>query len=354
MLACAEAAEEDGAPGTARLEILTEHEGAWRMETVTDANSTSFEDAIVFTPAGGVPGIVTLGGNRPMVRLWHREADAWTGEMLWIEELGAEPTHMRHAVLADLWGNGEGIAMAAAERGLIGHLTHGDEGWDVRRVDATDASVDALAAGDVDGDGRTELYAATVIGDDTTIRRHAPRDEVPPATVASLGSVHARALAVLDADGTTGTELYALVVIRGQPAEVRRLDADASGTVATLTASDARAMAVGDVDGDQHPDLLISADDGVWWVSTATRPWAIERVEAAAGPRTPTGPAVALLDVDADGRSEAYVALDGTGELVRITWSDAGEPERTVLATRPAPAAVTTRAITWFPTSMLE
>ena len=66
------------AAGRARVEMLMRQNGEWRVESFEDTSSNVFHKAMPFTPPGGQPGILTLGGMDASVKLWRHSASGWT------------------------------------------------------------------------------------------------------------------------------------------------------------------------------------------------------------------------------------------------------------------------------------
>ena len=93
-------------PGPARLDILTREGGEWKTETVEDAQSNVFHKAMVLTPRGQAPGILTLGGSGAYVKLWRRTKGKLQASTLWHAEFGGGSTACAMQRSADLYGDG--------------------------------------------------------------------------------------------------------------------------------------------------------------------------------------------------------------------------------------------------------
>ena len=106
-------------PGPARAELLYRQGGEWHVDAIEDPDSNVFHKVLVYTPPGGTPGILTLGGTRAFVKLWHHSATGWTSETLWTEDFGGHFSRMRDAEVANLYGDGPAIAVATHDQHLI-------------------------------------------------------------------------------------------------------------------------------------------------------------------------------------------------------------------------------------------
>jgi hypothetical protein len=165
--------------------------------------------------------------------------------------------------------------------------------------------------------------------------------------VADLGQRHAKEILVGDVDGDGRDELY--VSIEGEvgeggkqlisPVEIRRYDAgtpaDAGALIATLDDRLCRFLTAGDLDGDGKRELIAATfSSGVWLLRPGADPkakWQPELVDAdSAGFEH----AAVIADLDADGVSELYVASDQHKELRRYVWQG-GKPVREVIYRRP-------------------
>ena len=110
-------------PGPARLDILTYEAGEWKTETVEDAQSNVFHKAMMLTPRGQAPGILTLGGSGAYVKLWRRDKGELQPSTLWHAEFGGKFNRMRDAEIADLYGDGTpAIAVATHDQGVVAVL----------------------------------------------------------------------------------------------------------------------------------------------------------------------------------------------------------------------------------------
>jgi len=347
-------------PGPARLEILTREGGAWVTRVVEDAESNVFHKAMVYTGVDGVPGILTLGGNAAAVKLWRKGPDGKLApETLWSTTFGGKQNRMRDAEVGDL-GSGRpvDIAVATHDQGVVGLISpKPGGGFAVRELDrAPDTFVHEIELGDLDGDGITEVYATPsepnrLDGSPQAgkVVRYVPAKGEGRTLVADLGARHAKEILVGDVDGDGRDELYVSVEAQTEgegaqmritaPVEIRRYDAGTdpkAGTlIATLDDRLTRFLTAGDVDGDGKKEMVAAAfRSGLWLLRPGADPKAPWHVESIDRQSSGFEHAALLADLDGDGVDELYVASDDQGEIRRYVFHG-GRFEREVIARRP-------------------
>jgi hypothetical protein len=375
-------------PGPARLEILRRTGGEWRSEVLEDDSNIVFHKAMIFAPPNAAPGILTLGGSRPCpesgardckaaLKLWRHGANGWTSETLWEEDFGGRFNRMRDAEIADFDGDGTPeIAVATHDQGVVAIVSTGANGYSVARLDhEEDKFVHEIEIGDLDGDGRKEVYATPSEPNQLSggeqhgvVVRYVPGTENSRTVVADLGSRHAKEIWVGDVDGDGRDELYvaveALTTGEGanmqiaEPVEIRRYDHDtapnAGVVIATIQDRLTRFLTVGDGDGDGKREMIAAAfRSGLWLLKPGRDPrseWSIESLD-----RDSSGfeHASIFADLDGDGRDELYVAADEQGELRRYVWTN-GRAQREVIHRREIPRAQMTWNIVPFRLALIE
>jgi hypothetical protein len=315
-----------------------------------------------------------------MVRIWRRQNGAWTSETLWSAKFGGKINRMRDAEIGDVYGDGvPDIAVATHDQGVFTILrppTEAGGQWRIVELDRADEPtfIHEIEIGDLDDDGTLEVYATpsepnTLDGDEQhgEVVRYVPRTGRGRTVVADLGNRHAKEIYVGDVDGDGKDELYVAVealtqgtdpnVTIVEPVEIRRYEADTPPdqgvVIATINDRFCRFLSVGDVDGDGKKEMVAAAySSGLWLLKPGQNPrgeWAIESID-----RDSSGfeHASVFADLDADGTDELYVAADRQGEIRRYVW-DSGRPRREVIHIRPIASAMMTWNIMPVPVSLL-
>ena len=363
-------------PGPARLDILTREDAEWKTETLEDAQSNVFHKAMMLTPRGQAPGILTLGGSGAYVKLWRRAKGKFQPSTLWKAEFGGRFNRMRDAEIANLYGDGTpAIAVATHDQGVVAVIRQQANKWKVERIDEKkDTFVHEIEIGDLDKDGALEVYATPsepnkldAEAQHGEVVRYVPKKGKGPTIVADLGKRHAKEIYVGDVDGDGTDELYvaveALTKGRGssleivEPVEIRRYDADtpadAKVIIATIPDRLCRFLTVGDVDGDGKKEMVAASfSKGLWLLRPGKNPkaeWGVESIDRDSGGFEH---AALLTDLDGDGTDELYVAADVQGELRRYVWTG-GRAKREVILKREIPMSRMTWNITAAPKSIL-
>jgi hypothetical protein len=348
--------DESGKPlPKSELVTLVRRKGAWEAQSYQDPESNVFHKAMVYTPPGSGPGILTLGGTAAAVKLWgSADGGLAPSETLWMEDFGGRFSRMRDGEQADLFGDGsQSLAVATHDQGVVAVIRPATA--EVIELDRKpDTFIHEIEIGDLDGDGVLEVYATP--SDPNKLDGKPQRGEVVryvPATgegrrvVADLGDRHAKEILVDDVDGDGRDELYVSIeAVEGGELEIRRYDAetDPSGgsTIATLRDPMCRFLSAGDIDGDGTKEMVAAAKDtGLWLLRPGVDPRAKWSVSLIDSDSKGFEHAAVLADLDGDGTDELYVASDHDREVRRYVW-EGDQPVRETIFARPDPTPILT------------
>jgi hypothetical protein len=323
-------------PQPAELGILTAENGAWGYRSIEDPESNVFHKAMAYDGQG----VLTLGGTGAAVKLWTGTGEPRT---LWEADFGGKFSRMRDAEVADLYGDGQAsIAVATHDQGIVAVLQPDAEaGFVVHELDKeADTFVHEIEIGDLDGDGVLEVYATPSAPNklDGTpqpgkVVRYIPALNESRVVVADLGERHAKEILVGDVDGDGKDELYVSVeAVSGGKVEIRRYDDGtdplAGEVIARLDDKLCRFLTAGDVDGDGAKEMIAAGNkSGLWLLRPGGDTWSMESID-----KDSSGfeHAAIFADLDENGRDELYVASDKHDEIRRYVWKD-GQAEREVI-----------------------
>ncbi len=371
LLALSRFEEKDGKPDPkSELVVLTRQGGAWQARSFGDPDSNVFHKAMVYTPNGRDPAVITLGGMQAAIKLWRKgEGGLAPAETLWQAKFGGAFDRMRDAEAADLFGDGKlALAVATHDQGVVELIRPKDGGgWEATQLDhQADTFVHEIEIGDLDGDGVREFYATLSAPNKLdgnpqpgVVARYVPAKQEGRTLVADLGLRHAKEILVGDVDGDGRDELYVSIeAAEGGSLEVKRFDAGtdpaAGAVVVTLQDPMCRFLTAGDVDGDGKKEMVLAAKDtGLWLARPGADPHAAWSVESIDRDSSGFEHAALLTDLDGDGTDELYAASDKQKELRRYVWV-AGKPVREVIYRRETSAPILTWNLAAVPVELVE
>lgn len=299
-----------------------------------------------FAACSGVPGAPSPSAPRPA-------ADSrLPGERLNLEEAGhglPRSGQWRHSfALADLDDDGHldlvhGPARKGARRPVVflGDGKAGFRRWDEAQFPPFPYDYGGVATGDVDGDGRPDLALGIHLRGLAVLLQKEPGvfslsvDGLPVGEAGKPATFSSRAVALADADGDGLLDLLALSEGPLSPTALAAPGArsplglalflnrgstwERTPDGATADRTFGSGLAVGDVDGDGAPDVLIASsaqgDRALLRLSSREGEPRFLPVELTAIPERSFVQAVALGDLDGDGRADLLVSTlaSGTG-----------------------------------------
>lgn len=321
-------------PGPARLEIWRETADGWKKSRLEDPDSNVFHKAIFYDG-----GLLTIGGEKAMLKKWTFADGAWKQETLWQKEFGGKFNRLRDLEVGDVDGDGKDeLVIATHDAGVIA-VYNPDDPTNVIELDrAPDTFVHEIEIGDLDGDGKLE-FAATPSGrntaagsqsgalvlyrwDGTTYQR---------TVVEQYGATHAKEALIADVDGDGKAELFGVLEAEKskeavkQPVIIRQYLPKKDGTftskdIATIDDHQTRFLVPADIDQDGQVELIASAmKSGVWVLERgADGAWTSTNID-----RQSSGfeHSTFVTDLNGDGKPEMYVAADDQAELKRYVYN---------------------------------
>ncbi|MCP4037959.1 MAG: VCBS repeat-containing protein [bacterium] len=360
----------------ARMEFLAFRDGKWQVSTVEDEGSDVFHKAMHYQTADGQDRILSVAGSAAQVKLWAMNDGKLSAQTLWEKDFGGKFSRMRDVEVGDLFGDGRAsMAVATHDQGVVATLAPGASGqFEVVEIDAEpDTFVHEIELGDIDGDGMLEVYSTPsepnrLDGSPQSgqVTRYVPKTGEGRSVVADLGDRHAKEIYVGDVDGNGKDELY--VVVEGRlnketgsidvKTEIRRYEADtdpkAGVVIGELPDYLCRFLTVGDIDGDGKKEMVAAAyGSGLWLLRPGDDPeqrWRVESLDKNSGGFEH---AAILTDLDGDGRDELYVASDKHKVVRRYAWNGARMVPETIYTRPKGEGGVFTWNIMPLPTSLV-
>ncbi|MCU0663579.1 MAG: VCBS repeat-containing protein [Myxococcota bacterium] len=323
-------------PDKAVMLVLRPSGETYTAERVEDGQSNVFHKALPY----GKEGLLTIGANEAMLKLWTKGDAAWSARTLWHPTFGGKFNRLRDFEMADFDGNGQlDLAIATHDQGVVAVMMRKGDAWETLELDRKpETFVHEIEIGDLDGDSKLEFYATpsepnTASGKDQggMIVRYAwDGAKFVRSEVASFDKRHIKEILVADLEGDGRSELYAALEAQMgnggaivAPVEIRRFDYKDGKYVGTLvtTINDrfCRFLLAGDIDHDGQAELVASAfSAGVWVIEKKGNAYEPTCIDSQSGGFEH---AATLTDIDNDSKLELYVADDKNGVLRRYDWN---------------------------------
>ena len=330
-------------PGPGRLVIVRDTGAGWTSSVLDDPDSNVLHKARLWDG-----GVLTIGGNRALLRVWRFADGSWKADTHWNPTFGGKHDRLRDFEVGDVDGDGKDeLVVATHDQGVIA-VVHPDDGWKVDEVDRTPTTfVHEIEIGDIDGDGTNEFFATPSKpnkldeeqpGEVLMFRREG--DGWAKSIVDAPGDTHAKEILAADVDGDGVSEVYVVWegaigagggLVRPVTITAYRWKGEAfePEVVTTVPDRQMRAIQAGDVNGDGRVDLVAGAlSSGLYVIEQTDGGWKTTVIDAqSSGYEHP----VHLADLDGSGGLEIYVASEDQGELRRYAW-DGTHFVKTVLA----------------------
>ena len=331
-------------PGWARLDIWRNGSDGWSRTRLEDSDSNVFHKAI---PYDG--GILTIGAERALIKLWRFENGRWTSDTLWERSWGGQFDRMRDVEIGDVDHDGEDeIVVATHDSGVVAVIDPARDGGQPKITEMdqkADTFVHEIEIGDIDGDGKLEFFATTSdrnradysqAGGVVMYRWNG--DGYERTWVDDQKGTHAKEILAYDVDGNGKSDLFSVLEAEvdqnatnklKKPVEIRQytLQADGSFThhaIGTVPDRQTRFLVAADFDGDGRSELITPAmRTGIYYFrpppagSAPGTEWTSSLIT-----RDSSGfeHAAHAADLDGDGKPELYVAADDQGKLVRYDY----------------------------------
>ncbi len=321
----------------------TKRNGDSKTKSYEQLGGNVFHKAMWFEPAYGEPGILTISANMPSIKIWRPVDGGWIGELLYQGLVGGEEHRYRDIEAGDVDGDDvDELVLATHDRGGIYVFAQTPEGLVAQRIHSREVPyfVHEIELGDVDGDGRLEIFSTpsepNKLDGSRQLGEVLMHDYVDGAYVESVvqaaEETHAKEILAADVDGDGLCELYAAMEAKGiggmtgGSAEIRRYDFKegkvTAGLVTQLPGEMCRFLGFGDTDGDGMGELIASTSkDGVIKIEWSAGEW-VDSLVASGLFTSGFEHAMCVFDIDGDGDDDVFSADDVNKHVYQWSWDN--------------------------------
>jgi len=324
-------------PGPARLEIWRKGPAGWNFTRLEDSDSNVFHKAIL-TEDGA---ILTIGAMGAHLKRWTFAEGAWSQDKLWSQSWGGKFDRLRDIEIGDVNGDGKDeYVIATHDFGVVAVYSPATDGGEAQVVELdkkADTFVHEIEIGDIDGDGKLEFFATPSDRNKANVSQHGEvvmykwdgttyaRSIVDPGK-----GTHAKEILAADIDGDGKTEIFSVqeAVLENKkmvkPVTIRQYTQNNEGgfsytEIAQINDTMTRFIIAEDFDGDGMREIIAaSKKTGLYRVNPEGKTWTVTQFDANS---SSFEHAIVAADLDADGKSELYVAADNQQELKRYDWN---------------------------------
>ena len=338
-------------PGDAKVWILSpEHK--WTCAAITDPDSNVVHKALPYDVDGdGRNELVVVSGSRASIKFYRFRDGKWSSETVWQPKL----LRVRDIEFGDVDGDGQTeFVVATHDRGGVYVFNKVLGKWVPRQIHGTDypCYVHEIEIGDVDGDGIQEIFAnpskpnvdVGVVQSGKVVMFKWNGQGFDTTVIDDMTDTHAKEILVADIYGNGRPVLVVPeegvgrrfsdgrheLVRPAQLREFRWVNGEIKDRViAEIPDFQIRSLWVGDADNDSVLDIVAGAKlAGLYILKRQGIMWKAHLIDAESQSAVH---AVAIVDLDGDGKNEILSAADYDGRLDRYRFTGSEWEKATVV-----------------------